>query len=702
MDIGMGILLLGSAVIFPFVWIISFASKKLGLNIGINGPAKMLSGGIGGGEEVKKFDKPPVSNPQQPAPASANSKPGDSFNSGSIPYMGGVENGNSLAGIQDMTSGMGGVGPAMGGSAPAMGGGMGVVATVGVANFVGIGSQNGNVKNTFKAIKQQIGNIRQTASALNNIKLKAPKGLAQNALNNINNTTRRVGTMNQGAPLTYNAINRGRVNMRQLGNSSNNIVGNVKRISATRNHIHTSHLKMRPISRVQSLNVQNFYAKKGLAKKLSRISNGLPANEVPRIGTENQQVGVIGQKQETVNSQVGMGGLQQGNLQFNVNDINTLKNSNYKVVNQQVVAPTVNNSYDMELRNKFDSDPKNQGLNEIQKTKVYNVSRYIEQRSAGVSAEKYFSDKKRNERIMDGVRFAVKVYPGATEQDLLKISQNAIERNKFRDEGRKMIAAQQANAGNNYSNDERKNKFDEALKGTEAANIRMEDWVNKNFSDQINNISDERKKEIRKQAEEYELKSRTTSLEEKEAMHAKETGEVDEFDSSDYYGDVSEDQRREMIIQQKMEELTNEEVEGNRQAVIEAIKDQFIENPDDFRSVLGDEFVNKYKTALNGSEEEFKKRYAEELAKIDVKEQMEYLKKNPDKKKMNYYEVYKARKQEEFNNDIIQAAGALYSQGSEMSQYQQSLSANMPAPSGASGIYINRYAREQGTNSDNV
>ena len=53
-----------------------------------------------------------------------------------------------------------------------------------------------------------------------------------------------------------------------------------------------------------------------------------------------------------------------------------------------------------------------------------------------------------------------------------------------------------------------------------------------------------------------------------------------------------------------MEELTNQEVESNRQSIIESIKDQFIENPDDFRTILGDEFVEKYMSGCDGKSAE--------------------------------------------------------------------------------------------------
>ena len=90
------------------------------------------------------------------------------------------------------------------------------------------------------------------------------------------------------------------------------------------------------------------------------------------------------------------------------------------------------------------------------------------------------------------------------------------------------------------------------------------------------------------------------------------------------------------------------------------------------------------------------------MAKIENKEQKDYLDKNPDKKTMNYYEVYKARKQQEFNQDIVQAAGELYNQNGQMAQYQQTLNANLPQPEvNSSNIYINRYAQEQLLNSEN-
>ena len=667
MDIGMAILMIGASVLLPFIWVFSFTAKKLGLNIGFNGPMGMLSRGKGEGEEVKKLDKPPLTNPQENPQANSNANMSQGQQ---IPYMGGIDNVNNLSNVANMAQDA--VRTQTGVQS-----GVGASVNVGLANIVGAVVQNGDVKNTFRARKQLMGNIKQCASLLSNSRLHGAKGLAQNAANDILNMTSNVNTMNQG-PQARNMIARGRVNMNQSGISTNLVNGNIRSIKAGANNIHTNHLKMRPISRVQNLNVQSFHAKKGLALMYGRMANGLPAEGVPQLGN----------------------GSAGGNVQVNYNDLNVIRNSNLRMTQQQIYTPKNGENYDNELRKKFDADPKNQNLTAEEKTRVYNISRYLERRTVGMPINQYAEMKNRTERIMDGVRMAVKVVPGATERDLLRISQNAFERSRQRDEGRKMLAAQQANTGMNYSNEEKREKLNDIIKGTEAANIRMEDWVNKNFSDQIHGISDERKQEIRKQAEEYELKSRSISMEDREAMHAKETGE--EFNSADYYGNISEEQSKESIIQQKVEELTNEEIENNRQSIIEAIKDQFIENPDDFRAVLGDEFVDKYKTALNGSDEEFKQRYVEELTKIDVKEQIDFLKKHPDKKGMDYYQVYKARKQEEFNQDILQAAGELYSQGGSVEQYQQTLTANLPQPEvNSSNIYINRYAQERLANGGN-
>ena len=680
MDIGMSILILGGTVILPFILVFSFAAKKLGLNVGFNGPMKMIGGGKGEGEKAKQFDKPPVTNPAEANTPRNNMQPSGNamYNSNLLPDMRGIDNGNNMPDLSNLAE------TANVANAGAVGG-VGATVAIGLANLIGVVNQSGEVKNRFRARRQIMGNVTQTASMLSNIKLKGPKGLAQNASNIVNNTNRGRINMSQNAP-ALNNIARGRTSLSQSGNATNLINGNIKRITSNQSHIHTSNLKMRPISKVQSLNVQNFYAKKGLSMKLGRMANGLPVNNsnVKQIENNNN--------------------MQKGeNIQFNVNDLNVQRSSNYRMVNQQIYAGKNLIENEVEKRKQFDANPKNNILNETEKTKVYNISRYLEQKSVGVPAKQYIKQKNKNEKVLDAVRAVVKVYPGATEQDLLKISQLALEKNKQRDNNRKAIAAQQASMGNNYDSDTRKQIFNENLKGSESASIRMEDWVNKNFSDQINSISEERMQEIRKQAEEYELKSRTISLEDKEAQHARDNGEeIDEVDSSDYYGNISSDQDRERVIQQKMEELTNQEVESNRQSIIESIKDQFIENPDDFRTILGDEFVEKYKTALNGSEAEFERKFVEELAKIDNKEQKDYLDKNPDKKTMNYYEVYKARKQQEFNQDIVQAAGELYNQNGQMAQYQQTLNANLPQPEvNSSNIYINRYAQEQLLNSEN-
>lgn len=637
--------------------------------------------------KVKFLDKKPVENPYTANGSQVN---GNANSNGREPYignpqipyytqMGGGDNANMLQGTSALAQGVGNI-------PSGLGGGLGVSATVGLVNVVGIHSQNGNgqIKNINKARKLHIGNFSESASAISNIKLKASKDVIQNALD-IKNSARRVNAMNQGGQ-NFNTIARGR-NMNQTGISSNFIQGNVKRIKAAQNMISTTNLKMRPISRVQNLNVQNFVAKKGLAMRLRNLANGLPFNNnVPRIEDK---------------SMAAQGG---ENIQFNVNDLNVQRNSNFQTVNQQIFAGMQTIQNEVEKRKVFDNDPKNKDLNDTEKTKVYNISRYLEQKTVGMPVGQYVEQKKKNEKIMDSVRAVVKVYPKATEQNLLEISRLALEKNKQRDEGRKAIAFQQASNGQNYDNDTRKQVFDEKLKGSQAANIRMEDWVNKNFSEQINSISDERMQEIRKQAEEYELKSRTTSMEEKEANHARETGEeVEEFDSSDYYGNVSEDQNREKIIEQKVEELTNEEIQNNRNSVIEAIKDQFIENPDDFRGVLGDEFVDKYNEAVNGSDKEFQKRFVEELAKIDNKEQKEFLKKNPDKQKQNYYEIYKARKQAEFNQDIVQSARELYGSNGQKTQVGEDLANGTPQPQVTSeSIYIPRYVQDQMIDSGNA
>ena len=472
---------------------------------------------------------------------------------------------------------------------------------------------------------------------------------------------------------------------------------------------------MRPISRVQSLNVQNFYAKKGIAKQLGQVNKGLPAgnaNTQPMgYNASNDQNDINNVTNYTNNSsvfqmtsvntpQIGMQTtLTNGeNVNVNVNDVRLNKNSDYRMVYQQIYGGMQFMQNEAKKRQIFDADPKNGNLNEAEKNKIYNISQTLEQRTSGITDNnQYVNEKQRNEKVLDVARVIVKKYPKANEEKILGISESAIMINQQRGEFKKAIAFQNATneIQSKYSPESKKKILDQNLNSSAAANIRMEDWVNKNFSDKINNISDERMLEIRKEAEEYELNSREVSLAEREAQHAEEGNdtEVDEFDSSDYYGNQTTE-TRELVIKQKMEELTNQEIESNKQTFIEAIKEQFVENPEDFREIFGDEFVDKYNTSVGGSEEEIKQKFIAELAKIESGEQKEFLKNNPDKKNMNKYELFKARKRMELNQDIEIAARDFYNQQGQM-QDNQNLTINNPQPEVmGSGIYIPRYVQD--------
>ena len=79
------------------------------------------------------------------------------------------------------------------------------------------------------------------------------------------------------------------------------------------------------------------------------------------------------------------------------------------------------------------------------------------------------------------------------------------------------------------------------------------------------------------------------------------------------------------------------------------------------------------------------------------------MKKNPDKQKQNYYEIYKARKQAEFNQDIVQSARELYGSNGQKTQVGEDLANGTPQPQVTSeSIYIPRYVQDQMIDSGNA
>lgn len=582
----------------------------------------MLSsgGGLSIKDRVKSLNKGPVKDP------AASSKGAGAGNAGGrgLPDMRGKDYGT--AGGSDMLNGASGMGAGMGS-------GVGVNVIVGAVNGIGLINQSGVIANRFRAKRQQIRDIRQGASMINNLKFKAPKGLAQKASNIRNN------------------FRSGRSNLMQQSPKSNTLItGKVKSITAPSGKFYVPSMAIRGVSKIGSLMVGQMVTKKGTIAALTgrKAVNSLSSGK-RMLANNPKRLGVFGSGT--------MGLPQKSNVLVNVNDVSVNKNV---VTPQKFTGQMQNGMAYMQGLAQFSANPKVANLTGDQKIKAYNSFRILQSETFNAKQGNSIDTQKRNARVMSQVLNAVKMFPELNANKIVNISKNAVQRADNDTRRKQFIANQNANAGFDFQSKARQALTDSILSSSVSV-ARFDSYIKDNHLDEVNFISKERMEEIKQEAEDYVMKSKEIPLEKKEAA-------------------------KELIEEQLMQEERDKNMESLRAVEI----DRVIENPDEFKAILGEDIIEQFKQKLNEVQEEQQKKFVEEMVKQDNGETKDYLKKHPERRRDSYYDIYKARQQDQNRNYLAGAAMDLYGATPTDGQNQ----GIQPQPTSQS-IYTSRQVQQQ-------
>lgn len=615
------IMLIEAATIIGSILITLFTVKK-GFKMSLEtGASNMLGASSDGGKKAEKLNKPPLNNPNTAGGNNQNGGAGAGTGTGvgyqqqpALPDMKGADYG-SYAGMPDMASGISG------------GGAIGVVVT-GLVNGIGAVVQGGNVSNMAVAGKHVIkGPVIQGGGLIYNNKLSGAKRLSQSASAGIINNTRGRTKMNQGGPNKI-AISSGRVRIAQNGLAQSYISGPVARIRNGK----IENLRLRAPLKVQKLMVRKLTANKETSNKMKQLSG--------RGLTQGKYIGV----------------------NVNVNDINLKRNETLEKTN--LAVKTQNNSKTVERQNLL-GGPSNLVLGGTSSVGFAS--------SGSISGNGGGIDTKAFQNIL---KKTLVLLPNFSPEEAMRTANLAAMIANEKSKNKLNEAHKIADQNIESENAAQRKVLDDILKDPSSqAGFRYQKMVEETMKE-TNSISDERMKEIEKEAWETVQARKDIPLEQKEEEYEK-------------------------LKAKKIEE----EGGTSQDDVEEIIKDRIINSPEIAKAIIGEDGAKKLEEALNKNKDEKEKVVAQELIKQDVEEHKEYLKANPQARKKSYYDAYKERREKEMNQNIIVAASQLYANkdgGFDKQKYAQlmqennvALNQDQPQPTGSSQIFIARGAQDR-------
>ena len=512
-----------------------------------------------------------------------------------IPNMRGVNNGNDL--------------PAVRTNAPVMGG---------VANAIGGISQNGAVKNNFRARHQITGPIYQGGAKIYNNKFNGNRLVSQNAQSIKNKDTFGKTIMNQMAN-AKNTINRGKTAINQMSGAINDIYRGRISFNSGNNYFYSKKMKIKGISQAQTLMTHKLYGLKGTTAMIRALAYPETRKELPGIEREKYIAESVPQNINNENQYIG----------FNLNDINMQRVNNFN--RERYAISSQQDSTVIAMQNVLAGK---EGLTTTEKTQYYSISKVREQTKIDERPEEggVFN---RNEAFNELLSTAVQIMPKLTNGKQLNNNQmqnivdNAVQLRAERRQNDVAAAKEKTEEkiDVNKTNRETLNGF---LKNSAGASESIKKYIDENFNDSnINNLSE---------------------------------AEIKDYENKAW---ESIKDREDMTLEEKEEELKNmvKEEKGSleKDDIEEIVKDRILENPEVAKDILGEKNASELNEMLNKNQENYNKAFTQEMIKQDVAKHSDFLKTHPEYKKKSYYEAYKARRQEEDVQDVVMAASQLYS-----------------------------------------
>ena len=646
MNLLLTIFLSAVSVIGSFLFMKSQLKKAINMSLHGFSSSRMIGGGTEGEASrprAKILNKSPLMNP-----AVSNQGMGG-INQNRIPDMSGVNNGN-LPAVQG------------GAPAPSMGGGVGVTAVVGLVNGIGAVVQNGNVMNKFAAKRQLMGPVFQGGGMIYNVKPRGVKRLNQTANNMLNAVNRGRVTMKQGAGNRNAIASARRATIRSGGMANNYIYGDVRGIRSRLGNIHTRNLQIKGPSRPKSLFVSRLYAPKAKRIRIQEMLNGGYIGAAPKAKVNYLENGHRRRKRLRLGTPyVVMPALNPGNnINVRLNDVNLQKHNDYNLQRQHFALNKSSNDYlTMVGMSSIVRDPRNQGLSTEQMAKLYTLTRVSEgKRSSNGGYES-------NELF----RQLVSTVPQLSTKDMRKVASDANRLKEARDRNRAALADRLANEKVDI-NKESMSALNNLLKDTSGpASAHFNNFIEENFKDEINReLSEDEVKEIEQRARENISKRDDIPLEQKEEEFEKE---------------------KEKLMEDKKEE--------NAEVIEAIVKERILANPDEAESILGKEGSAALKEQIGSIKEKRDQVAAQEIIRQELSDHSKYLSKHPEQKSASYYDVYKARQQEEMRQDIVTVSGNLYA-GDNGNRGGHSLNSragnNNPQPKNQ-GVFVPRQLNER-------
>lgn len=578
-----------ASVIGGIIFAVSKLKKTLfDIKVQGSGSTQMLDEGK---EKAKTLNKEPVQNPDV------------------MPPQGGT--GPQGYGMPPQGYGMG---PMDSIGTPGVGG---VTAVVGLVNGIGAIAQSGDVKNKFIAGRQITGPVTQSGQMVSNTKLKGLKSLNQAGSNIINTTSRGRVTMNQGRNAQAAISNgKGKVNINPMDDSRNYIYGNVRRLRSVNGKIYTDHIKIKGISKAQTLFAKNFSGPRGTMDKMLHLATGShyglnqPISQTGRL-TGGPNVGVT------------------------LNDIKLTKVilGYHSAKGGRYVASTPREQLKMlEIRD-FYGDKRNDNLMPSEKREVFILTQTHKNTRMLTAGTGMLAEERGSRYRNDLVKQVVEMAPHLTRNQKIQVINRAMEMRNSRRRDQLMtnqaLAAERTNQKINEQEEGRK-ALDDLLRDTSSVAINFNNYVDDNF-DNIHNLSQEEIEQIEEQARENIRKRDDLSLEEKE----------------------KEFERLKAEMQTDALASRLEEVEG-------IVKDEILDNPDGAKEILGDNGVELLKGKLAKIQEERDEMYQKML-------------KLQRKNRNSSWEEFKKRRDEEMKNDIQSAINELYPGGENTNSPSQNM-----------------------------
>ena len=401
-----------------------------------------------------------------------------------------------------------------------------------------------------------------------------------------------------------NYINRGRLSMNQPGESFTTMNGGTARISAPYGTLNMENLTPKRITGVQTLVAGNFYAPK--ETKMKMLAAAMGSNAYPMIGGYVSNVGVT------------------------LNDLQRITGYNLKT-NKRYHANTNQQLVMMGLRNVY-ADPANQGLSRGEKAKLYTINR-VRQSNMLASGDSNIYSMEANRRKNDYdelYRMMVRNVPELSAAQMTQVANRVNELRTGRDRNQRILAREKADSRMNLDN-ANMNSLNNILRQTSKASDHFNTFLNETFlDDPTRELSEGEMKEIEQKA--------------RENVEAREGLALEDFEKE------YEEERDKLIGEKQDEKL--EELE-------EQIKEEIIANPERAEEILGEEGAKLLKEEFRKNGRKKEDMYQQILRRQSKADDENFRLRHEEYKNASYYEIHKARMQEQTRQDIQTAAGEL-------------------------------------------